>query len=96
MSNIPLGREELLELASEVRKDGNLKLASKIEAIVFGRLFRTITKDRSPVSSVPMDATVARRIVRMHHLNPEMSTQKIADLIGVNPGRVSEAIAGKW
>jgi hypothetical protein len=43
-----------------------------------------------------MDGVVARRIMYIHRVYPEMSTQKIAEMVGVNPGRVSEAIAGKW
>jgi hypothetical protein len=96
MSNVPLGREELLEIVSELREAEDEELAGKIEAIVFKRLFRKITKDRSPVTSIQMDGVVAKRIMYIHRVYPEMSTQKIAEMVGVNPGRVSEAIAGKW
>jgi hypothetical protein len=96
MSNVPLGREEFLEIVSRLREAGDDKLAGEIEAIVFKRLFRKITKGRAPVTSVQMDGIVARRIMYIHRVYPEMSTQKIAEMVGVNPGRVSEAIAGKW
>ena len=96
MSNVPLGREELIELAAEFREAGSTDVAERIEAIVFNRLFRKITKDRSPVKSVQMNAQVAWRIVHIHRRYPEKSTQEIAEMVGVNPGRVSEAIAGKW
>ena len=96
MSDVPLGREELLELAAEFREAGSTDAAERIEAIVFNRLFRKITKDRSPVKSVQMNAQLAWRIVHIHRRYPEKSTQEIAEMFGVNPGRVSEAIAGKW
>ena len=96
MSNVPLGREELLELAAEFREAGSTDVAERIETIVFNRLFRKITKDRSPVKSVQMNAQLAWRIVHIHRRYPEKSTQEIAEMVGVNPGRVSEAIAGKW
>jgi hypothetical protein len=96
MSDVPLGREELLELAAEFREVGSTDAAERIEAIVFNRLFRKITKDRSPVKSVQMNAQLAWRIVHIHRRYPEKSTQEIAEMVGVNPGRVSEAIAGKW
>jgi len=96
MSNVPLGREELLELAAEFREAGSTDVAERIETIVFNRLFRKMTKDRSPVKSVQMNAQLAWRIVHIHRRYPEKSTQEIAEMVGVNPGRVSEAIAGKW
>ena len=96
MSDVPLGRQELIELAAELREAGGAGVADKIEVIVFKRLFRTITKDRSPVKSAPMNAQLAWRIVHIHRRYPERSVQEIAEEVGVNPGRVSEAIAGKW
>ena len=96
MSDIPLGRQEFIDLADKLREAGGADVAEEIEAIVFKRLFRTITKDRSPVKSAPMNAQLAWRIVHIHRRYPEKSTQEIAEEVGVNPGRVSEAIAGKW
>ena len=56
---------------------------------------RTYTKRKAPVTSEPMDEVTASAIRRINEANPEMSAQEIADLFNVNPGRVSEAIAGK-
>lgn len=74
MSNVPLGREELLELAAEFREAGSTDVAERIETIVFNRLFRKMTKDRSPVKSVQMNAQLAWKIVHIHRRYPEKST----------------------
>lgn len=97
MSDIPLAREMLKCVADDLREGGDpIGNAAAIEMIVSDWMYRTHTKPRAPVQSVPMNAllgNLARMISRQY---PDRSTQQIAEALGVNPGRVSEAIAGKW
>lgn len=97
MSDIPLARDMLKCVADDLRDGGDpVANAAAIEMIVRDWMYRTQSKPRAPVKSVPMNSllgSLARMISRQH---PDRSTQQIADSLGVNPGRVSEAIAGKW
>lgn len=43
-----------------------------------------------------MSAMIGNMVRLINSTHPSMSAQQIADRLGVNPGRVSEAIAGKW
>lgn len=95
MSDIPLGRELLLDLADQLRDD-KPDAAQTIEMIVSGLLYRQHTKPRSPIKSARMTSGIARSIRILNNARPTLSAQEIADMFGVNPGRVSEAIAGKW
>jgi hypothetical protein len=95
MSDIPLARDILLDLADSLSAS-NPSEAQIIEMVVNDLMFRKRRKDRAPVKSARMTPAIARTIRVMVANRPEMSAQDIANSLGVNPGRVSEAIAGKW
>jgi hypothetical protein len=50
---------------------------------------------RGEHTSVTVDESVIEAVIRMHEENPEMPQHEIAKRVGVNPGRVSEILAGK-
>ena len=50
---------------------------------------------RAPNKSAPLTHALRLKIRRLARINPEMSYKEIANLVGTNQGRVSEALAGK-
>lgn len=50
---------------------------------------------RAPVMSRPMSRAVASEVIELHYQHPEWPHYKIGQEVGVNPGRVSEVLAGK-
>lgn len=95
MSDIITARDMLLVVADSIR-DREPRAATAIDHIVNKLMRREYTKRKSPVTSEEMTEEKANGIRALSEANPEMSTQQIADMFKVNPGRVSEAIAGKW
>jgi hypothetical protein len=50
---------------------------------------------RAPVRSRRLTEAVEVEIIECRDQHPDWSQQQIADEVGVNPGRVSETLAGK-
>ena len=50
---------------------------------------------RAPDASVPMTPEVCDRIRKLHQADPDLTQQAIAEITGVNSGRVSETLSGK-
>ena len=46
------------------------------------------------VTSPPMTAEMKRRIWKLRQANPKMTQTEIANLLGINAGRVSETLHG--
>lgn len=95
MSDIPLAREILADLADQLRLSHPSE-AQVLDLVISDLLFRKHVKPRAPISSARMTPTLARSIRIMSRSRPKMSAQEIAEMFNVNSGRVSEAIAGKW
>ncbi len=95
MSDIKTARDMLLLVADSIR-DREPRAALAIDHIVEKLMRRQYTKRKAPVTSEGMDEEKARLIRFLNKISPEKSVQEIADIFKVNPGRVSEAIAGKW
>jgi hypothetical protein len=57
--------------------------------------YREYRKIAAPPRSNPMTLQRARQIIETYKANPKLSCVQIANLHGVNPGRVSELISGK-
>ena len=51
---------------------------------------------KAPSKSVPMTHAIGAQVRSLSASNPALSNQDIANRFGINPGRVSEALAGKW
>jgi len=57
---------------------------------------RASPNGRAPIASAPMTTKLAGKIKVYARAYPDASHQEIAALFDVNPGRVSEALAGKY
>jgi hypothetical protein len=95
MSDIITARDMLLVVADSIR-DREPRAASAIVHIVDKLMRREYTKRKAPITSEEMTDEKANGIRTLSEANPDMSVQQIAEMFKVNPGRVSEAIAGKW
>lgn len=97
---IPDGRGELLLCAADLSKklltmQEQLDLAYRINYVVLNAMFRRKGVPRTPPKSKTMNRKLAAQI-RAHKLaNPDLSEQEVAVALGVNAGRVSEAMIGK-
>jgi hypothetical protein len=93
MSDIPACRARL-----EALHDREANPAVKAElALCIGLLARDKVKlRRAAARSTPMNSSIARAVRAMAAGHPELSNQEIANRFAVNPGRISEALAGKW
>lgn len=90
---IPIIREQLDEVAKELRKAGLNDWADRVAFLSAAAVRRSPTK-RAPITSTPMTAGLAR-LIRSHSAqHPKQSHQDIAALFNVNPGRVSQALQG--
>lgn len=78
---VPEVRERLYEIAEELRF-----LAAELE--------RRPARRRSKPVSQPMTPELRRQIALYAKDNPDLSYVEIATEFNVNPGRVSEAVAG--
>jgi len=70
------------------------EVAEELRRLVVA-LFRRPYVRRAPVKSKPMTPELKMRLREAARQNPDMSYQDIGVLLGVNAGRVSEAVAGK-
>lgn len=96
MSDISAGRQRLLLLADELRAGlSPADAADEIEAIIEDTLYRASSVRRTPKVSRNMTPAIGRR-VRILARATRMSNAEIAHRVGVNPGRVSEALNGQW
>lgn len=88
---IPEARRRLMNLAATLPPEA----AAEIATIVMEGLFRR----RGVVPTRPKSKRMCRRIAvdirALHKARPDLSEQEIAVRIGVNSGRVSEALIGK-
>jgi len=95
VSDIPFSREMLFGLANDLQAN-DPGTAQIIRMIISSYMYRVHTKPKAPVKSLKMTPLLAKTIKRLAASRPNLSAQQIANMVGVNPGRVSEAIAGKW
>lgn len=96
MSNIPQAREELHQLAADLRKIGHADLSVRLMDIADEHLFRKQVTPKTRPKSTKMDSVQASLIRDYKKRNPSVSLQTIGNVFHVNAGRVSEALAGKW
>lgn len=97
MPTIPEVREKLTEIADKMRQSTDLDIvfmATEIDQAVKD-LFRRSAPRKAPAKLSPLTEEEKARIRTMAWANPGMSQLDIANEIGTNPGRVSEALNGK-
>jgi hypothetical protein len=87
MAGVPYVRDRLRELAHELAAPELETLARELE--------RRPPVRRAPVSSEPMTPELADAIRADAAANPDATMSEIAARYNVNPGRVSEVLAGK-
>lgn len=85
---------DLLECARTCRAQHLLHTAATIEEAVRD-LKRRPAFRRVARTSVPMTPAIAAQIRKVARLHPKWPQHRIAAVVGVNPGRVSEVISGK-
>lgn len=83
---IPEVRARLREIANETGNEELDRLADE--------LVRRPPVTAAPVKSRKMTDTLRQQIVQYHQTYPALTQVEIGAAFGVNPGRVSEALAG--
>ena len=83
---------DLLEQAKEASHQ--VEVIDLIDQAI-AKSYREYRKIAAPPRSNPMTLQRARQIIETYKTNPKLSCVQIANLHGVNPGRVSELISGK-
>jgi hypothetical protein len=79
-------RERLLEIAVET---GNPEIVELV-----GHTYRRKPVNRAPTKSTKVDAALSARIADYSRRHPNKSQVEVGRIFNVNPGRVSEAVAG--
>lgn len=98
MSDIPQARERIRDLIMDLKSLAvtHTRAADILDDIMFECLYREPPSRKTKPRSKTMTAKLAREIRAHARAHPTASHQQIANVFGVNPGRVSEAIARKW
>lgn len=89
MSNVPYARELIGGVVDKL-PPGSPERNMLVAALDL--LYRSPPARRAPRVSRPMTASMAERARELARLQPDTSIQDIAARLGVNAGRVSEAI----
>lgn len=84
---LPQVAKRLTELSEELDCPELANLASEIG--------RRPSGGRAPATSQSMTPALAKKIKQIKAANPDLSQAKIANMLNINPGRVSEALKGK-
>lgn len=91
---IPEVRLKLIEIATELRKAGNISTARRLRYLE-SNLYRRRLIKRAPRKSRRITKQLAKRIRDYKYANPRRSLQEIAVRFRINSGRVSEALIGR-
>lgn len=92
MSGIPRARELLIEALPHIPGPHKRMVAEALSL-----MYREPpAKPRARSTKTRMTAPLAKSIRAYVRANPSAHLQDVADLFNVNPGRVSEALHGKW
>lgn len=91
-SNIPKARQILA--AALLSDDASVLRAAILEALAL--MTKHFIKPKAASKSLKMTPALARRLRSFCLQNPDMSVNEIGARFGVNGGRVSEAIHGRW
>ena len=94
-SDIPRAREMLGWLATGLRTEGQLEYADAIEMVVAKYMHRA-APDKRTMSKLPSPTRAQIAEVLALRTTTEMSQLEIAVRVGLNPGRVSEIVHGRW
>lgn len=92
MSNIPLARQRIAQIANELRRAGQRDLATKLSGVTT-LLHRRPAARRMPVHSRSITPAIRQQILDLARTT-DLHSSEIAARLGVNPGRVSEILQG--
>jgi hypothetical protein len=90
---IPEVAQRMREIAGEIQEACPTQSAELLE--LADELRRRSGEGRAPATSTKMTPELSEEIKEYAKAHPGMSHQQIAEVFGVNIGRVSEAILGK-
>lgn len=94
---IPEARTELMRVADGLEAAGQTLVASEMRRIVNAHMYRQRVKSRkAPAVSPPVTPAIRDAIKAMDRSHQEMSVTDMANRFGINVGRVSEVLAGKY
>lgn len=88
---IPQVRSELLEIAAYLEQMGHGPVARRIRQLVVELHRRKPVTRHAPHRQTPPKAVVLSAVAA----NPHLDWCGVAELLGTNPGRISEKVAGK-
>jgi hypothetical protein len=92
MSNIPLARQTIEQIARELNRAGQRDLARRLSNVT-SLLHRRPAARRMPIHSNPITPAIRQQILELARTT-DMHSSEIAAQLGVNPGRVSEILQG--
>lgn len=94
MKTIPELREELLNMANDLRVEGASYQAGKLKRIV-KQLYRRKSVRKAAIESAKFTPELKAQVITYANNHPHVSYIKIANRYNISTGRVSEALAGK-
>jgi hypothetical protein len=92
MSNIPLARQTIEQIAHELRRAGQRDLARRLSG-VNSLLFRRSPARRMPSHSRSVTPQIREQVLDLARTT-DMHSAEIAVHLNLNPGRVSEILQG--
>lgn len=98
MSDIPHARRILERLLKDLQEfDSDIMQTRAAVKSALKHMYRDKYKIvKGPRTSRRMTATLRDQIKSMCDHNPEMHTKDVAEKLGINQGRVTEVLAGKY
>ena len=95
-SNIPKAREILDEVMEDLEVLEPHQVKHRI-SMALSHMTRSSPTNRASVKSNPITDEILEKIRALGHeaVDLDLSQQDIANAVGVNPGRVSEALRGR-
>ena len=95
-SNIPKAREILEQLIDDLEFLEKWQVTDRI-SVAINHMTRSSPANRASVKSNPVTDEILEKIRVLGHeaVDLDLSQQDIANVVGVNPGRVSEVLRGR-
>lgn len=92
MSNIILARQQIAQIAQELRRSGDRDLARRLSGVI-GLMRRRPPVRRMPTHSRTVTPQIREQVLELARTT-DMHSAEIAVQLNLNPGRVSEILQG--
>lgn len=92
MSDIIRAREQISQIANELRRQGQSEVAARLQNVL-QLMRRRPAARRMPIQSRPVTPDVRKRVLDLARTT-NMHSADIAATLNLNPGRVSEILQG--